>query len=428
MGLFDRWFGKSTTDNANPASWLIDWVRGGGKSTAGESVTVDSAMRHSAVWACVRVRSEDIAKLPCILYRRLPDGGKERATKHRLFNVLRWNPNPRMTAMEFRQMMQAQVDLRGNAYAAKEFNARGEVVALWPLDPACVTVLQSKEDGALFYRVRRPGKPEETYPAEAILHVRGMSLDGIIGLSPIAYHRETIGLAMAAQKYGAAFFGNSAQPLGALKVPHVLQPGAGEALRASWEQQFKGAKNAKKLAIFDGGMEWVQTGMDNTDAQYLETRKFQNNEIWRMYRMPPHKVGDLERSTNNNIEHQGLEYVTDCLMSEIVRWEQSLARDLLTDKERQDGYFFEFLTDALLRGDLKSRYEAYAIARNWGWFSVNDILDRENMNRVENGDIRLQPLNMVEAGTKAPPLSVPGAKALIEHLNVLIAREEQSNG
>jgi HK97 family phage portal protein len=137
-------------------------------------------------------------------------------------------------------------------------------------------------------------------------------------------------------------------------VPHVLEKPAGDLLRAQWEQKFKGAKNAKKIAIFDGGMEWVQTGMDNTDAQYLEARKFQNQQIYSMYRMPPHKVGELERSTNNNIEHQALEYVTDCLMSELVSWEQTLARDLLTAKERQE-YFFEFLVDALLlKGDLRA--------------------------------------------------------------------------
>jgi HK97 family phage portal protein len=323
---------------------------------------------------------------------------RQKARRASAVRLIRDRPNPYQTAFEFKQLLQAWVDLRGNGYALKEIDGRGRIVALWPVNPTWVTVLHVPDSWELFYRVSYPHGGTITYPAEAILHLRGMTLDGWTGVSPVTYHRETIGLAIAAQQYGAAFFGNSAQPQGGLKVPHVLDKANAELLRASWEQRFKGAKNAKQLAIFDGGMDWVQTGMDNTDAQYLETRKFQNQQIYGIYRMPAHKAGDLERSTNNNIEHQALEYVTDCLLTEMVRWEQTLKRDLLTEEE-QKKYFFEFLPDIILRGDIKSRYEAYAIARNWGWFSVNDIRERENMNGVPNGDIRLQPLNMIEAGT-----------------------------
>jgi len=431
MSLWSRlsnMFIKSDTTSDAPAQWLIDWVRGGEKSVSGESVSPDSAMRTSAVFACVNVRSEDVGKLPCMLYQRLADGGKRRAVEHQLYSLIRDRPNPRMTALDFRQMMQAHKDLRGNAYAIKEFNGRGQVVALWPIPPMHVTVLQAKDSHELFYRLTIPGKDTETIPAEGIVHLRGLTLDGIMGLSPIAYHRETIGMAIAAEKYGAAFFGNSARPDGILTVPTVLSKPAGDMLRAEWEQKFKGPKNAKKLAIFDGGMKWEQVGMDNTDAQYLETRKFQNQQIYGMYRMPAHKVGDLERSTNNNIEQQALEYVTDCLMTQLVSWEQTLKLSLLSEKEIEDGYFFEFLPDALLRGDLKSRYEAYAIARMWSWFSANDVCDRENMNHVPNGHIYLQPLNYVEAGTKPPPVSATspgGAKYLLALAQTLVAAEEE---
>ena len=419
-------FAKDTSSDA-PAQWLIDWVRGGEKTVSGENVSADSAMRTSAVYACVNVRSQDVGKLPCMLYQRLADSGKRRATEHKLYSLIRDRPNPRMNALEFRQMMQAHKDLRGNAYALKEFDGRGQVIALWPINPSHVTVLQAKDGNELFYRVAIPCQEIETIPAEGIVHLRGLSLDGIIGLSPIAYHRETIGVAIAAEKYGAAFFGNSAQPGGILKVPTVLSQPAGDLLRTQWEQKFKGAKNAKRLFISDGGMEWQQTGMNNTDAQYLDIMKFQNQQIYGMYRMPAHKVGDLSRSTNNNIEHQGLEYVTDCLMTELVSWEQTLKLSLLSEKEIADGYFFEFLPDALLRGDIAARYAAYAIARNWGIFSVNDIRDRENMNHIPNGDIYLQPLNMVEAGTKPPPISAPGpagAKYLLALAQQLVAAEE----
>lgn len=421
--LSDGALARSTATSTDTDGWFHNWATGGGHSTAGVSVTVDSSMRLSAVWACVRVRSEDVGKLPCFLYRRLKGGGKERALDHHLYSLIRDQPNPRMTAFEFRQLMQARIDLRGNAYAVKEYDNRGRVVALWPVCPTKVTVLMTADQRELFYKIN--GLPE-ALPAEAIIHLRGMSLDGCIGVSPITYHRETIGLAIAAQQYGAAFFGNSAQPLGGLKVPSVLSIPAAAALRESWEQRHKSAENAKKLAIFDGGMEWVQTGMNNTDAQYLETRGFQNREIWRMYRMPPHKVGDLDKATNNNIEHQGLEYVTDCLLPELVRWEQTLARDLLTEAERKE-YFFEHLVDGLLRGDIKSRYEAYAIARMWGAMNADEWREKENQNPIPDGKgrIYLQPLNYIEAGSPIPPpISPGGAKALLAYAKELVARQE----
>lgn len=438
MGILDRmlpWRRKDTSSTA-PASWFVDWVRGGDPTLSGMAVTPESAMRLAAVWACVRVRSEDVAKIPCLLYRRLPNGGKERAIDHALYNLINVAPNPRMTAFEFRQTMQAELDLRGNALALKEFDARGAVSALWPVCWNRVQVLVTPDWKDLFYKIQYPNGEAETLPSEAVMHVRGISLDGIVGISPIGHHRETIGLAMAAEKYGAAFFGNSAQPRGAVKVPGIVDKASAEQLRESWEQKYRGVENAHRIAIFDGGMEYVQTGLSNVDAEYINTRNMQNREIWRIYRVPAHKVGDLERSTNNNIEHQALEYVTDCLMTEFRRWEQTLARDLLTEKEQQT-LLFEFLPDALLRGDIKSRYDAYAVARNWGFLSVNEIRERENLNRVKNGDVMLQPLNMQEAGTPPPtaqsaspnPNDLPpaSAKALLKLAMELVAREQSDD-
>ncbi len=418
--------GDTSTDR--PDAWFRDFLIGE-KTLSGEHVTPESAMKLAAVWACVRVRSEDIAKLPCILYRRKSDGSKQRATDHPLHKLIRDKPNPRMTAFEFRQLMQTELDMRGNALALKEFNGRGVVVALWPVSWTRVRVLCSTDQHELYYEVKDTnGKIVDTFPAEGVLHLRGLSFDGMVGVSPITWHRETIGLAIAEQKYGASFFGNSAQPRAAIKIPEVLSPDAATQLRASWDDKYKGTVNAHKIAIFDGGMEYVKTGMDNTDAQYIEARQMQNSEIWRIYRMPPHKVGDLTRSTNNNIEHQALEYVTDCLMSELVRWEQTLKRDLLLESE-QDTYFFEFLVDALLRGDFKSRMDGYAIARNWGIFSADDCRDRENLNHLpdKKGQIYLQPLNMVEAGTPPQPTTPAAAKALIAMLAPIAAREENTD-
>jgi HK97 family phage portal protein len=380
---------------------------GGSRTTGGVIVTQKNAMRLSAVWACVTVRAEDTAKLPCHLYRRRKDGGKERATDHPVYRLIHDQANYRHTAFEFKQLMQMQCDLDGNAYAIKEFNGRGRVTALWPVESCRVQILKSVDGHELFYRFNLYGGETITLPAEGVFHLRGNSIDGICGMSPIAWQRETIGHAMAAEKYGAAFFGNSAQPNGALVMPNKISKEAADALRADWKARFQGPENAHNLAIFDTGMDWKQIGMTNVDSQFIEARQMQNSEIWRIYRMPPHKVGDLSKATFSNIEMQSIEYVQDCLMSIFERWQQALARDLLLDSE-QGEYFFEFLPDALLKGDIKSRFDAYAVATTNGWLSVNDIRDRENMNRIDDGDqyfrpMNLQPLDMPQLPPEKPP-------------------------
>lgn len=397
MGLFSRLFGREKAGTAKPDRWLIDWVRGGDPTSAGVAVSPDSAMRVAAVWACVRVRSEDLGKVPCHMYRRLGAGGKERATDHPLYSLVRDAPNPFQTAMEFRQLMQTWIDLQGNAFAIKEFDRAGRVTALLPVSPEYVRILLV--DGSnyeLFYKVRFPGKPEVMVPGEFMFHLRGLSLDGLTGVSPITYHRETIGLALAAQQYGSGFFASSAQPTGILQAPSLLSPEAAAAIRASWEKNFK--DNKRNFAILDQGMTWTQMGLSNTDAQFIETRNMQIREICRIYRMPPHKIADLNNATFSNIEQQSLEYVQDCLLSEAVRWEQTLWRELLSDAEKPQ-YFFEFMLDALLRGDLPSRMAAYATARNWGIMNANECREKENLNPYPDGEIYLQPQNMVEAGT-----------------------------
>jgi HK97 family phage portal protein len=431
---------QSVAKDATSGQWFVDWARGGSDTLSGPIVSPETAMRYGAVFTCVRNRSEDIGKLPCLLYRRRPDGGKDRAIDHPLYSLIRERPNPFQTAFEFKQLLQAWCDLRGNGYALKQFDGRGRITALWPVNPRHVQVLRVPGTWEVFYGITIPNQPAVTLPAEAILHLRGMTVDGYCGLSPISYHRETIGLGIAAERYGAAFFGNSAQPRGALKFPGILDGKAADKLRADWENKYRGSENANRLAIFDGGMEWIQTGMNNADAQYIEARKFQNQQIFAMYRMPAHKAGDLDKATFSNIEQQALEYISDCLMTEMVRWEQTLARDLLLERERME-YFFEFLPDALLRGDLQSRYGAYATARNWGWLNVDEIRDKENMNPIPGGKgkIYLQPLNMSEAGVPQPqqlpkpaPASVPdltpaAAKQLIRDLSMFVARSE-ANG
>lgn len=400
--IIARWEGKAGT-TADRDGWFVDWATGGVKTSAGVRVTPDSAMRTSAVWACVNVLSQDVGKLDCYLYRRREDGGREVAIDHPMYRLINVRPNPRMTPFEFRQMVQVHESLRGNGYALKEHDGRGKLVALWPLDASKVAVFKTPDGKELFYRCELLDGSQVMVPPENILHLRGLTLDGYVGVSPITYHRETIGMAIAAEKYGAAFFGNNAQPMGALEVPPVLGDEARNSLRASWNERHLGKR---ELAILDGGMKWVPTGMSNDDAQYIETRKFSNSDIWRIYRMPPHKVQDLDKATFTNIEHQSLDYVNDCLSAVLKRWTDTLARDLLTEKEQAE-YYFEFDTEELLRGDLKSRFEAFAIGMNWGILNANECRARLGENPREGGDEYLQPLNMIEAGTLPPPAPGP---------------------
>lgn len=432
------WRAKGTP--LEPEDWFVDWVHGGSRSKSGERVSVDTSMQLSTVYACTRNRSDDVAKLPLFPYRRIPGGGRERATDHPTYRFLHDSPNPRMTAMQFRSYMQMQLDLRGNAYAWLERDGRGKLLALWPLSHH-VQPLITADGRQMFYRLLPSVLPEPpsglqsvVLPPEEVLHLCGPSLNGFTGMSIIAHHKETIGLALAAQNYGAAFFGNSAIPKGGLEVPNVLQPDAASKLRDDWERRNRGAENAGRLAIFDGGMKWVQTSVDQKDAQYIESRKYSREEIAALWRMPLHKIGDLERATFANIEHQSLEYAVDCLQPELTRWEQTMYLQLLTEQE-QATMFFEHLLDALIRGDITTRYAAYAVARTWGILSADECREMENRNKVPGGggETYLQPLNMAELGTfpapatQQPNLPAPtkmSARALVAFARQLYEQEK----
>lgn len=410
MGLLSRLLGRraapapvTKSTPANPQSWFTEWIFDGQPTASGINITPESAMRAAAVWACVRALSEDIAKLPVILFRRLPGGGKERADDHPLMRVIR-QPNRRHTPFEFMQIWTSAAIMRGNGFAWQERGEDGRAVAVWPLDPKQLEI-RAGDDGDLVFFY---GPKKVQLFGEDVLHLRDISLDGVLGLSAIGQHRETIGLTIAAETYGASFFGNNAAPRGAVKIPVPVGDQAVKMLRDSWERRHRGAENAHRLAVLDGGMEFQAIGLTNEDAQYLESRQFQSGEIARIFRVPPHKIGDLTKATFSNIEHQALEYVSDSLMPWITRIEQRLDADLLMETE-QNQYFFKFQVDGLLRGDMKTRYEAYAIGRNWGWLSANDVRAMENQNPVEDGDIYLQPLNMVEAGSVGDDVDPPAA-------------------
>lgn len=380
-----------------------------GASAAGKSVTERSAMQMTAVYACVRVLAEAVAGLPLSLYRTTEDGSTERATELGLHRLLHDEPNPEMTSFVFREALMTHLLLWGNAYAQVIRNGKGEVVALYPLMPNRMRV-DRDEGGALFYEYTAiPGDAAAPKGAvavrlspEDVLHIPGLGFDGLVGYSPIAMARNAIGLALAAEEYGSKFYANGAAPSGVLEHPNTLKDP--KKIRESWEQAFGGSSKSHRIAVLEEGMRYTPISINPAEAQFLETRKFQISEIARIFRVPPHMVGDLEKSTFSNIEQQSLEFVKYTLQPWLVRWEQAIHRSLIAEKDK-DRLFARFNVDGLLRGDYESRMNGYATARQNGWMSANDIRELEDLDRIpedEGGDLYLINGNML-------PLAKAGA-------------------
>lgn len=365
-------------------------------SNTGLSVTETTALSVVAVYACVRILSETVASLPLFLYKRL-DRGKQRAGDHPLYPLLHDVPNPEMNSFTFRETLMAHLVTWGNAYAEIEWDSYTKVKALWPLRPDRMQVW--RENDQIVYKYYLPNSAGMvTLPAYRVWHIPGLGFDGLVGYPPITLAREAIGLSLATEEFGARFFGSGAAPGGVLEHPGKLSKDAQDNLRKSWNEMHSGLSNQHRLAILEEGMKWNKIGIPPDDAQFLETRKFQKNEIASFFHIPPHMIGDLERATFSNIEEQALEFVVYTMRPWLVRWEQSINQKLLNPDERAD-YFAEFLVDGLLRGNIQARYQAYATGRQWGWLSANDIRELENQNPLpgEEGDIYLNPMNMVPA-------------------------------
>ena len=373
-----------------------------GRSTAGKRVNEFTAMQTTAVYACVRILAESIAGLPLHVYAYRGEG-RERVPGHPLFTILHDAPNPEMTSFVFRETLMVHLLLWGNAYAQILRDRAGRVAGLYPLLPNHMSVNRD-EDGRLYYTYQRVTDENPNFkrggevilPAEDVLHIPGLGFDGLIGYSPIAMARNAVGMTLACEEYGASFFANGARPGGVLQHPGVLKDPA--KLRESWQAVYGGAANTGKVAVLEEGMTYQQIGIPPEEAQFLETRKFQVDEIARLYRIPPHMVGDLGKSSFSNIEQQSLEFVKYTLNPWVVRWEQALQKSLLLPEERKR-YFIRFNVDGLLRGDYQSRMQGYAVGRQNGWLSANDIREMEDMNPIsaeEGGDTYLINGNMTK--------------------------------
>ena len=403
MGIFSGLFKSRDKPQNRTAGSNYTFFMGG--STSGKAVTERSAMQMTAVYSCVRILAEAVAGLPLHLYKYTDDGGKEKAIDHPLYRLLHDEPNPEMSSFVFRETLMTHLLLWGNAYAQIIRNSRNEIIALYPLMPNKMSV-DRDENGHLFYTYYR-GSDEAiknkdlavTLQPSDVLHIPGLGFDGLVGYSPIAMAKNAIGMAIACEEFGAKFFANGAAPSGVLEHPGTIKDPS--RVREAWQSQFGGSSNSGKVAVLEEGMKYTPISISPEQAQFLETRKFQINEIARIFRVPPHMVGDLEKSSFSNIEQQSLEFVKYTLDPWIIRWEQSMARVLLSLDEKKE-YFIKFNLEGLLRGDYQSRMNGYSIARQNGWMSANDIRELENLDRIpaeQGGDLYLINGSMLPLGS-----------------------------
>lgn len=405
MSVIGRWLASHPS---NPDPWMSRFFRGQPSAT-GMFIDAETAERNAAVFSAVRLLAETIGTLPLHLFKRLEDDGKERYRAHRVYHLLHDAPNPWQSPFEFKEMMTAHAVLRGHSFAQIVTRMDGEIEMLVPLHPGRISVIERERDEETVYRYQpKRGEPRE-FRRDQLFKILAHSTDGWLGRSPVDIARDAIGLAVATEEFGARFFASGTAQKGVLTHPQKLSPDAKKNLKQSWQEMNAGLRGSHGVAVLDEGLTWTQIGMRLDDAQYLETRKFQVTEIARLFRVPPHMIADLERSTFSNIEHQGQEFVTYSLSPWLVRWEQAIWRDLLTEPEQDAGIFAEYHINSLLRGDTAARFNAYNVAINSGWMTRNEARVSENRNPLPGLDDPLQPLNMVKAGEEPPPPARPPA-------------------
>lgn len=365
------------------------------RSGTGLAVTQGNAMTMSAVYGCVRIISESIAQLPIHIHRLRDDQrGSEIARDMQEDRLISLRPNPVMDASVFWETLIADVLLHGNAYAEIEFDQRGRAAALWPRKPDEIVLYQAEDESDLFYEYSPSKGPRRIIPHYCMLHLMGYSKNGMVGVPVIMLAAEAMALGLAAEEYAARYFGEGTNLGGFMETPGKLSQSAYDRLRHDMDEKYKGLRRSHGVIILEEGLKYNPLAVDPEAAQLLQTRKFQTEEIARFFRVPLHMLQDLDRATFNNIEHMAIEFVTHCLMPWIKKIERAVNLKVLCGDPK---FFCKVNVDALVRGDIKSRYDAYAIGRQWGWLSVNDIREREDMNLIENGDQYLTPLNMMLA-------------------------------
>ncbi len=393
-GLIDRMLGRRPQREQRAVSWADygTWEKVNGTTVS----TPEAALAIAAVYACVRVLGESLASLPLHVYQKKADGSRERVN-HPISELLAVRPNPRMTAFEWREVTAAHLNLRGNAYTRIQRDGSGQIIALWPMMPNHVTVVMRPGVG-LVYQYRPTSDTSADFAAEDVLHFKGLSPNGLLGYDPLTLHRKTLGHYDAAQQYGADTLENDATPGGVLSHPGELQKAAGDRVAASWKAAH-GKANRGAIAILEEGMSFTPISITPENAQYIETLKLKRTDIAGIYRVPPHMIGDLDKATFSNIEHQDLSFAKHTLVPWCEREEQVFDDGLLTSVERERGYYIEHNLNAISRGDMKSRIESLGMMWDRGMITADEVRALENMNALPDGtgSKTFVPLNFVPA-------------------------------
>lgn len=367
-------------------------------SSAGINVTPAKAMGVSTVYACVSVTSKQFATLPVKLYRRKDDGSKTEVVDDPRALMFRSEPNEEMTPFDFTMAVQSNLTLRNNGFSQILRDRAGRPLELIPIpNDDVLDVRRNHETKKIEYHL----SDGRVMPQHKILHLKGVSFNGYYGSDLTSFAKDSIGLAIALEQSASSFFKNGQRPGLIGKHPGSLSDQAYNRLLKELKEEHSGADQSWKFLLLEEGLDLVQNRHSQRDSQFSESRKDQALEIARYFGVPPHKVGIESNLPRANVEEQNIEFVTDVLGANAVIWEQQLNKWLLTDLEKAQGYFFEYNLDAVQRGNIQNRFEAYSKARQWGWMSVNDIRKKENQNPIENGDIYLEPQNMIEAGKAA---------------------------
>ncbi len=404
--------GEGTVSDASSGFWR-GFLGAVGVSSSGVRVTPESALGLPIIQNCSTLLAESLAQLPLEMYERQAGGQRMPATAHRLYTVLRYRPNPFQTPYDRVELSQMSAGLRGNSYSLIDRGDDGQVRELWPLDTDKVTVLKGP-DLLPYYRVAGIADP---LPMRLVHHVRWHSHNGYVGMSPIQLHADSIGLAQAVRQYTGKSFANGATVAGVIERPKevaaIKDQSSIDGIVNQWGAKYGGIDNAKKVALLQEGMTFKPVSMTNVDADLAALLKLSVVDAARIYKIPLPMVNDLDKANYNTIEQLLIHFVVFALLPWAKRHEGAMMRDFLLDEERSR-YFIEFNLSGLMRGDQKSRYEAYAIGRQWGWLSVNDIRRLENMPPVAGGDTYLQPLNMVAAAGAAPDPKNPAVRAQLE--------------
>lgn len=406
VGWARRWSLAGITDEQ------VRQLFGGGRATmSGVSVTDKTALESPEYFASIRNPSEDLATLPLITYRRISEKKRERDPDFWLYPLLHDEPNEEQDPVQFIEMLQAWLMMRRNTYAEIQRNNAGRIVSLWPIPANRVT--PQRVDGELVFQIRLPapdprtGRWTVTLDRSRIFHMKAFTLDGVLGEDSVALHKEAIGMSLALERYGAAFFGNDATPGGAYEVPGTLTDEAYKRMKEELEEPHRGLDNKHRITLLEEGTKFNAYTVENDKAQFIASKRFSTEQMARLNRVAPHKIGDLSRSTYSNIEHQGIDYVVSSIRPWAVRWEKAIFKQLLSPADRRTHYA-EFLLDALLRGDVKSRADALAIKRQNGIINADEWRALDNENEIEDGSgkVYLVNGNMIPIAQAGQPRNV----------------------